>query len=414
MSLIDHPPLIAEASEKAVISAILRSAANFLPRLQANGITEDCFHSIGRKITFRRLLSMPLDAIEVSTLAQELDRHGELEDVGGTSTLSELVTYEPGGQKFDYHIQQLKEYQMRRTVELIAKDIHENSATQTPEGIAKLGEKITDVARASVGQSSQVVSITEVLSQILTEMKDGNANNGLQGFSTSIESIDSVTGGLTQGALWVIAGGTSAGKSVLMLQMANSIIGVGGRVLIVSLEMTTKECLQRITCCRSGVSFLKLTGKERPNKSELTKISDAFRMISSAKIEIDEAGGHDMDAISQIVHGFTQRHGGVDLVVIDYAQLVEPGKRSKNDTQATEIGDAVKAMKNLAKRHKCAVLTGSQLNDQKKLFGSRSIAHHADVLLTINETNIIGEKVRNGVRGLGFQLTLNGAAQKFE
>lgn len=143
MSLNDHPPLIAEASEKAVLSVILRLPKEYMPKAQAEGITEGHFYVPARSLIFRRLLSMPLDAIEVSTLAQKLHEHGELEDAGGTQNLGELITYEPTTHKFDYHLQELKTYHAKRAAERLGKELFNSAASASPEQIAQLGEKVS-------------------------------------------------------------------------------------------------------------------------------------------------------------------------------------------------------------------------------------------------------------------------------
>ena len=143
MSLSDHSPLIAEASEKAVLSVILKSPKEYMPKAQAEGITAEHFYVPARSLIFRRMLSMPVDAIEVSTLAQKLNEHAELDDAGGTQNLYELVTYEPTTHRFDYHIQELKTYHARRAAERLGKELFSSAALASPEQIAQLGERVS-------------------------------------------------------------------------------------------------------------------------------------------------------------------------------------------------------------------------------------------------------------------------------
>jgi len=405
--------------EKSVLSWILKEPVSFLPRAKAEGITGDHFNDPARRSLFEALLALPAADIELVSLIDRLGNSGDLEALGGPAAITEIYTFSASPQHWDRHAAKLKNLLAIRRVQLSAVKALE-AAEEAGEGdaeslISMLEKSAEDAGRVLHGKD-QLVSAKAAADGLLRRMMEAaNGAGELPGLGTGMPPVDYVTGGMRPGQLWITAGETSAGKSVMLLQMVNAVLAAGGAALVISLEMEAVENLARLACCRSGVPLGVFMDPRHAKKHDLQRADRALKELAGASLAIDEQGGRTMEQIEGLAATFKARTAGkLDLLVIDYVQLVEATRRYKNDTQATEIGEAVKAMKNLAKRLGCTVASASQLNDDGKLFGSRAIGHHADVVLRIQDDGVKGMKVRSGRKGQLFPLVLNGELQRFE
>ena len=127
---------------------------------------------------------------------------------------------------------------------------------------------------------------------------------------------------------------------------------------------------------------------------------------------VDATAGQTVDTIAAEAERLRDA-GGIDLVVVDYIQLVR-GNRARGESREEEIARVSGALKQLAKQLACPVLSATQLNEEGKTRESRAIAHDADALLIIEEDGVRVAKMRNGERGQLLPLILNGAIQRFE
>lgn len=408
-------PIPSTHAEKAVLSAMLQSPGVFVPKALAEGISVEHFHTPGNAIVFSFLVSQAdPSTIESVAMAEELHRRGELENVGGMAAVADLMTYAPGGHHWDQHVHRLREYLFRRRSRIAAEKIVEEAGLADVADLQKLIADSTKDALDALDPGSKLTTAQDAVAAVLEKMREATAGE-MPGISTGIDAVDIVTKGFRPGQLWVVAGPTSGGKSVLMLQGVAAVLDKGGRALVFSLEMEAWECMARLASCRGGIPLETMMDPKRATKGDIEKAKRALQQNHGADLAIDDKGSRTLEQIASLAAAYRDRNGGkLDLVAIDYIQLIESTRRYRTDNQSTEIGEVVKAMKNLAKRLRCCVITGSQLNDDGRLFGSRAIGHHADVVLKIDEDGIVGEKVRSGPRGQMFPLKLNGQYQRFE
>ena len=388
-----------------------------LARARAEAITEEHFGLAAHARFFRHVLERTAAGkdLELVALVTDLHARGLLEELGGPAGVTDIYTYAPGTAYWESHVEILRDFLARRRALEAARSITE-LASMSADGaeLSKALRDATEATSAALAQASGVMTAHAAVKRLLEEMMEAASREGLPGLPTGMEPLDLATGGMRAGELWVVGAEPSGGKSVAMLQAACAVLKAGKRVLVISLEMSAATVISRMTSCSAGVPFQVFMQPRGTSAPVLARAKRALEEISSAPLTIHDGGGLSFDRIAGIARAESDRQGGLDLLVVDYLQLVEGQRRHRDETREQEVAAVSRGLKGLAKSLACPVLTASQLNDQGRLRESRAIGQDADVVLMIEEDGIRGAKVRNGVRGQVFPLVLNGAMQRFE
>lgn len=193
------------------------------------------------------------------------------------------------------------------------------------------------------------------------------------------------------GKLIVVGARPSVGKSAFLLHLAVKALDVGRKILLVSCEMGADEIVGRIVAQKSGVSVDKIERHDL-TEDEIIKVADSFAEIPSERFCISERARTVQDIRRMALR--TRAHGGLDLIVADYLQLLDAGQKTNNRAEA--VGVVTRGLKALAMELKIPVLTASQLNrasernDEPKLSDLResgSIEQDADAVLLLHAPN---------------------------
>jgi len=296
--------------------------------------------------------------------------------------------------------------------------------------------KIFAIAEGS-SRGKGYVSAKQALPGLIDQIDDlYNNPNKPRGLPTGFIDFDSKTGGLRPGDLLIIAGRPSMGKSTLAINMAEHAAlkdGVRASVAIYSLEMPAEQILTRML---SSVGSVHL-GNIRSGKlseEDWPRITGATKQLQDAKIFIDDTPALTPTELRARSRRIKREHG-LDLVVVDYLQLMTvPGTK---ENRATEISEISRGLKALAKELSCPVIALSQLNrgveqrENKKpvmsdLRESGAIEQDADMILLIYRDEVYNRetpkkgvaeidlaKHRNGEIG-EIRLTFKGANSRFE
>jgi replicative DNA helicase len=405
-------------SEAYIASGILNEPEEVIPELRAEGINADYFHNYLPKLVWRCATKM-LDDGRLHEISQ-LEWTDEIKGIDNGEVISfdmSKVRSEWCGFEFmRNHLKTLKSmYATRFAQKQLSKALKALEGGETPEMISD----------ASRGTSEGIMSILEnqagwkEAKQSAEEFADLlraiHMDKSTAGTPSGVYQIDNLTGGLGSNELWVIGAPTSGGKTVLMLQMMSNFIKLGKRVLLFSLETEANMIHARLAANVMNLDMGRILGKTH---APLVK-SDLIKLRSY--IEDTKEGGNliicDEDSMTlESVMSKSQQVNdieGVDLIVIDYIQLVSL-TNTTDKARHEQVAEVTRTMKQMAKRFKCPVLTATQLNDDGKVRESRAISHDADVLLSINEEGIYVAKNRNGERDTTLNLTLNGSKQRFE
>ena len=301
----------------------------------------------------------PADAV---TVADELTKRGDLTRIGGTAYLHTLISGVPTAANAGYYAQIVRERAvLRRLVE---------AGTRIVQlGYAAGGGDVDDLVNAA---QSEVYAVTErrtsedylPIGQIIEGTVDeieaaGHRDGTMAGVPTGFADLDRLTHGLHPGQMIVLAARPAIGKSTLGLDIARSAsIKHGMTSVIFSLEMSRTEITMRLLSAEARIPLQKLR-QGKLDDSDWTKMARTMGELTDAPLFIDDSPNMSLMEIRAKCRRLKQRHD-LKLVIIDYLQLMQSGKRVESRQQ--EVSEFSRALKLLAKELEVPVIAISQLN----------------------------------------------------
>lgn len=340
------------------------------------------------------------DAINQVTVAHELNLHERLEELGGSAYLSHLVMVVPTSVHIEYYARIVQRTSiMRQLIDVggrISEIGYHESDADTDRALANAEDLLFRI-RAGRG-SGDFVHIREVLD---TYMEDATALHGpdathISPVPTGFQGVDNLLGnGMQRSDMIVVAARPSLGKSTLAFNIARAAAETGNRVGIFSLEMSRDQIGIRLLASEANVDSYRIRIGLLSTQEE-TRLLDASGALSDLPIYIDDT------PIQTIVdmRGKARRlqsERGLDLLIIDYLQLVGGGGRI--DNRAQEMGEISRSIKGMARDLDIPVIACSQLSraiEQRPnhrpllsdLRESGSIEQDADVVAFIHREDV--------------------------
>ncbi len=330
-------------------------------------LTPDDFYREAHKVIFDVLvtLSSRNEPADLVTVSEELQRRGKLEEVGGIPYLTTLIDSVPSAANVDYYASIVEEYAIRRRlIEASQEIIHLAASTdeEEPLTIADITDRaesaIYRVAQRRIGKGFE--SIRPLLGEAFDRFEAFYHERKLvTGLSTGFRELDYITAGLQPSDLVIIAARPSMGKTSLCLNIGEHVaLAEKKTVAIFSLEMSKEQLVQRMICSQAEVNAHRLRLGMLP-ETAWQKISRAIQDLWEAKIFIDDTP--DVSALEMRAKCRRLRaEHGLDLVIVDYLQLMRSHRRSENRTQ--EISDIARALKGLARELRVPIIALSQLS----------------------------------------------------
>jgi replicative DNA helicase len=356
------PPHDIEA-EQAVIGSLLidpdaiLEVATFLNR-------EDFFEETNQLI-YEACLSLYQrnEVINRISVAHELVRQNRLEQIGGTAYLSHLISIVPTSLHVQHYAQIVSRTAVMRRLIGAAGQIAAIGYEAAPDIDASLNKAEDILFQVRMRRSPRdFVSLRDVLSQYFEEA--GQPRITAQGKQlshvlTGFAALDDFLGGLERADLIVLAARPSLGKTSLALNIARSAaLDQKACVAIFSLEMSREAVAQRLLASESGVSS-RIVRLGRFGERDEVRIMEASGVLSEAPIYIDDSPQlRIVDIRSKARRLYFER--GLDLIIIDYLQLVQGDGR--NETRVQEMSNITRSLKMLARELDVPMLAVSQLS----------------------------------------------------
>ncbi|MDD7465283.1 MAG: replicative DNA helicase [Actinomycetaceae bacterium] len=365
-------------------------------------IHEQDFYRPQHALIFHTILDLfakgePADAITVSA---ELSRQGKLEQVGGLPYLHTLVSSVPTSANAAYYAKLvLDQAKLRALVEAGTKIVQlgyntdggdVNSLMETAQ------EEMFAVAESHIKHDYQ--RLNTVLDEVLVEIDKNNSRDGqLAGLSTGFAELDNMLGGLRAGQMIIVAARPGMGKSTLAMDFCRH-VAIKQRVPVAffSLEMNRTELVMRVLAAESNI-FLTNLIKGGLKQDQYQRIVQTVDRIGDAPLIVDDSPNLTMTEIRAKARRLAQQEG-IQMIVIDYLQLLTSGGRSVESRQQ-EVSDFSRSIKLLAKELNIPIVAIAQLNrnpearaDKKPqvadLRESGSLEQDADVILLIHRKDI--------------------------
>jgi len=305
---------------------------------------------------------------------------------------------------------QLREAKARRLGIMAANAIGESETSE--EALRAAKDAVAAIEKALAGRS-KAKSGKEAATAFVAQWKaDFESSDSIPGTPTGFDEIDQICGGMRNGQLWIVCAKSTRGKSVMMLQIAANAIYHGKTVAIFSAEMTTSEVVGRLVTVLGSVDYGAITQPKTSNKHDRAAMSRGIEAVVNSKAWIEDTAGMTMDMIDGECQRIRDVTGSLDLIVIDYLQIVK-GERQRNETREQEVARISMGAKQMAKKFAVPVVTASQLNGAGETRESKSLEQDADTLLFIADDGVKIGKMRNSKRNQVLKLFMHGDKQKF-
>ena len=428
------PPHSVEAEQSVLGSILLDKDA--MISVSETLIPED-FYKEAHRVIYECMLKLYNNQSEIDliTLADELRDQGYLDDIGGIAYITSLSTIVPTTSNIKYYINIVKEKSISRQLISAANDIINlgyDSSTKVEDVLENAEKKIFDISQERTTNDFQ--QINQVLTETLSMLeKLYEEKSDVTGLTTGFRDLNKKINGLQRSDLLLIAARPAMGKTAFALNLVqNAALKGDASVAVFSLEMSKEQLVQRMVAAQSSVELKKIkTGTLAAN--DWPRITDGMAVLSGAKIHIDDTPGIKISELRSKCRKL-KIEKGLDLVLIDYLQLMEG--EGHNESRQQEIAKISRSLKILAKELDCPVVALSQLSrapeqraDHRRMLSdlreSGSIEQDADIVMFLyrdeyynpdTERKNIGEvivaKNRHGETGT-VELVWFGEIQKF-
>lgn len=298
--------------------------------------------------------------IDLLTLTEQLKKSKQLKKVD-SAYLTDLVELVPTAANVESYAKITKENAAKRSLIHAGTSIAElgyNDSEEVKDILDKAESSIFSISQGNINRGFVALkdTLTESFDRIDELQKTGS---GLRGVRSGFVDLDNMLSGMQKSNLLILAARPGQGKTAIMLNIAQNIAVTQKLPLgIFSLEMSKEELVDRLLVAQSDVDAWKLkTG--RLSEDDFAKLSLAMGELAEAPIFIDDTPGLSLIEMRSKARRLQMEHN-VSLIIVDYLQLVDPGK--KYDNRVQEVSMVSQALKNLARELNVPVLSASQLN----------------------------------------------------
>jgi len=348
-------------AERTVLGAIL--VDNEVFHNASELITEADFYRDAHRKIFSRMAALAErgDAIDLVTLKEQMSRAGELERAGGVAYLSSLVEGVPRATNVPYYARIVKDKAVLRNLISAANRISQAAFDQPEETQSVLDEAEKSIF--AIAEDALHVGFEPVSSIIKTTFKTidelSEKRELITGIPTGFVEFDELTSGLQSSDLIIVAARPAMGKTSFCMNIAQYVgLKTGKTVGVFSLEMSKEQLVLRMLCGEARVDMHKLRSGFLSEK-DWAKLVQGVSDMSQAKIFIDDTASISVMEMRAKTRRLKLEHG-LDLVIVDYLQLMQGRGRFDNRTQ--EISNISRSLKGLAKELNVPVVALSQLS----------------------------------------------------
>lgn len=325
-------------------------------------LEEEDFYRDGHKVLFKTISEMFKDdmPVDLVTLLERLKATEKLEKAGGITYVSELGSSLLTTINLSAYIKIVKEKSILRKLIKASTSIIEDSYNKQGEveNVLEGAEKrIFDIAEKRTTSDFEPLNV--VLERGFVEIERIFNNKGeITGVGSGFIDLDAKTSGFQKGDMVLIAARPSMGKTTFALNIAeHAALREGKSVVVFSLEMSKEQLAYKLLCSEANVDMLKLRTGALEDK-DWENIARATGPLSKAKIYIDDTAGVTVMEMRSKCRRLKLEYG-IDLIVIDYLQLMSG---SSNESRQQEVSEISRSIKALAKEMECPVIALSQLS----------------------------------------------------
>jgi len=349
--------------EEAVLGALMLDK-DALPVVM-DILQSESFYSDGHKAIYKAVLrlfekSHPIDLLTVN---EELKKSGELELAGGSYYLVELTNRVASTANIEYHARIVSQKHIQRELIRVSNNIIKDAYEDTTDVFALLdsAEKgLFDITQNNLSRNYESMgSLASKTLKMLEELKD--KKDGLTGVPTGFADLDRLTSGWQPSDMIILAARPGMGKTSMVLALAkNAAMDFNKPVAVFSLEMSNVQLVQRLISMEAEISGHKMRNGKL-EEYEWQQLQTAIEKMSEVPIFIDDTPGINIFELRAKCRRLKMQHD-IQMVIIDYLQLMSGGTDNKNGNREQEISAISRALKGMAKELSVPVIALSQLS----------------------------------------------------
>lgn len=395
------------AAEQSVLGCVLLEN-NALDEVQ-DVLHADHFYSDVHQLLYATVVKLRENgkAVDVVTLADELEERNQLAEIGGAAYLMEILETVPYAAHVKHYAEIVRDKWIQRSLTNVCtevlRDCYEGS-DETSEVLKRAEQGIFSIFEQQ--ETASKISMDEIMHETLDRINIRIGQEGnISGLSTGFVDLDRQTNGFQPTELVIVAARPSMGKTALVCNIAEWAASAGETaVVIFSLEQSKLELAERFLCIRAKLDGHRLR-KGMLEADERHALLEASSELSRLPLFIDDSPGRTVAQISAICRRLKRRNK-LGLVIIDYLQLIEPEDKRANREQ--QIAQITRRLKGIAKENNLPLIALSQLNrgvelrEDKRprladLRESGAIEQDADIVMFLHRPDAYNPEDRPGL-----------------
>jgi len=352
-------------AEKGLLGSVLLSPERVLDECITQQVGPKYFYSPAHARIYTTLIEMrekkkPIDLISVT---QYLDDVQLLQEVGGAAAITDLFTFVPTASNASYYLEMLREKFLLREIITVCTEYAARAYVEQGEVPVLLNEverKVLSIGEDRFGASLRTIKDLS-LGALGTVDELFQSRGALTGLPTGFSDFDKLTNGLQPGEMIVIAARPSMGKTALAMNIVeHAAVHAGKAVAVYSLEMSAEQLVLRMLCSMARVDLQKIR-QGFMSKVDVSNMVAATNKLSETRLFIDDTPSISILELQANARRLKAKEG-LDLIVIDYLQLMRSTSRRGQENRQVEVGEISSGVKALAKELKIPILVLAQLN----------------------------------------------------
>lgn len=351
-----------DMSERALLGAVMFRPDGLLD--VADKLTPDMFYVEKHRMIYTAMLRVqsraePVDIISVS---KELESSDNLKTIGGNGFLSEIAGEVPLSSNAEFYAKSIIDKFILRKLITAGEDITEigfSNVSDVDNAVEVATNKLLTMSTDTGREDTDIGTIISEFDNTQDEFKKKQfGENKLIGISCGISKIDTAIDGLRPGHFISIAGYTSSGKTQLLLNILNHLLGMDVPVTFFSLEMSKADIISRLLGIQTGVGMTKIMRHEFDTEQDVKLFTVARERLINSKLKIYSK----TNTLDGIILAMTRDilRNKTKVFAIDYIQLV----RSKGKSEYEQITEASQRLQTFARETGCSIIVLSQVSNE--------------------------------------------------
>jgi len=351
-------------AEQALLGLML-SYTETVSRAYEESLDSSDFLSDANKRVYRAIQKLyserkPVDITSVITKLSDTD---QLDKVGGADYIMKLSELAVSSVNSDYYIKTIMEKALLRKLIDVSEEIKNRcfEGQENPYDVLNDAESlISKVSRER--KTTDFIPSEVAMEQAINQIQHLSKTRGMTGVTSGFTYLDHMTNGFQKSDLIILAARPSVGKTAFALNIAvNAATRANNSVAVFALEMPAIQLANRMLSAKSLVDSNKLRTGQNIDNSDWAKIDQARNELAAARIFIDDSSTIKVNDIYAKCRKLQSEHG-LDLVIIDYLQLISGSSSNKNGSREQEVSEISRALKQMARELNIPVIALSQLS----------------------------------------------------